>query len=447
MIAVPRDSVVRIGGRVEMPAVTYPWWLLYGVDPTYSMYDLQDMPGRRRGGLPREMLLGDDRLRPSSATVHLNVDGTDVDANVPVVYRFADPASGERRHPMVGVPRITTVFESAVEYIRANMPVDRGVRVELSSAWSKPDTVNVQLALPKGLKPDSAYRRVILPPFGKTSVFFRVRGNVPQDVYKVIARLTDRAGAYQQGFIDVLYDHINPVRYYQPPEVNLSAVSLKVPVGLQVAYLRGVGDNVQPMLEQLGLNVKSIAAEALATLDPKAFTALVIGPRAFESNDAVAASSPFIQDFARRGGTVVVQYQQIANQPGVLPFPVTLSRPADRVTDEKAKVTFLSPNHRLMSGPNRISQDDFANWVQERALYMPRTFDRAWRPLFEMHDPGEQPNEGAVLVVPVGRGVYIYTTLSFFRQLPAGNPGAARLFVNLLSSSVTEKTGSRGSGR
>jgi hypothetical protein len=430
-----------------MPAVTYPWWLLYGVDRQYSIYDLQDVPGARRGSLPKEMLLGDDRLRPSVVTVRLNIDGTDVDAIAPVVHRYADAASGERRHPMVGVPRVTAVFPSAVEYIRADMPVDRGVRVELTSAWSKPDTVNVQLGVPKGLRPDSAIRRVILPPFGKTSVSFRVRGNVPQDVYKVTARVNDRAGAYSQGFIDVLYDHIDPVRYYQPPEVNLSAVSLKVPAGLQVAYLRGVGDNVQPMLEQLGVKVKNITAEALPALDPKAFTTLVIGPRAFESNEALLASSPFVRDYARRGGTVVIQYQQVANQAGVLPFPVTLARPADRVTDERAKVTFLSPNHRLLRMPNRITQDDFANWGQERALYMPRSFDPAWKALFEMHDPGEAPNQGAVLVAPVDKGVYVYTTMSFFRQLPGGNPGAARLFVNLLSGQLTEKAGSRGSGR
>jgi LmbE family N-acetylglucosaminyl deacetylase len=433
LVDVMRDSVLRLGGRVEMPSVTYPWWLMYGVDRQYPMYDLQDVPGARRGGLPREMLIGDDRVFPSAVTARLNIDGTEVDVIAPVVYRFADPASGERRYPMVGVPRITTVFQSAVEYIRANMPVDRGIRVELTSAWSKPDTVNVQLALPRGLRPDTGIRRVILPPFGKTSVFFRVRGSVPQNVYKLVARVTDRAGAYQQGFIDILYDHINPVRYYEPPEVNLSAVNLKVPAGLEVAYLRGVGDNVQVMLEQLGVKVKSITADALPTLDPRAFTTLVIGPRAFESNDAVAASSAFIQDYARRGGTVVVQYQQVANQPGVLPFPVTLTRPADRVTDENAKVTFLSPNHRILTQPNRITQDDFADWGQERALYMPHTFDPAWKALFEMHDPGEGPNQGALLVAPLGKGTFIYTTLSFFRQLPGGNPGAARLFVNLLS--------------
>jgi hypothetical protein len=337
---------------------------------------------------------------------------------------------------MVGVPRITTVFQSAVEYIRANVPVDRGVRVEVTSAWSKPDTLNVQLGLPPGLRADSTTLRVVLPPYGKTSVFFRIRGTVKQDAYKVFARAVNRSGVYQQGFIDVLYDHIDPVRYYQPPEIYLSAVDVKIPANLQVAYLRGVGDNVQRMLEQLDVKVKSIVPEALPTLDPAAYTTLVIGPRAFEANDALIAAGPFIREFTRRGGTVVTQYQQTANQPGVLPFPVSLSRPADRVTDEKAEVTFVTPNHRVVTLPNRITAEDFANWGQERGLYMPRTFDDRYKAMFEMHDPGEPANYGAVLVAPLGKGTFVYSTLSFFRQLPGGNPGAARLFVNLLSAGL-----------
>ncbi|HET9425962.1 MAG TPA: PIG-L family deacetylase [Gemmatimonadaceae bacterium] len=436
-ITVMPDSVLRLGGRVQMPAVTYPWWMVYGVHDEYAVYDLQDDSTGRRRTLPRELVLGDDRVQNAVAQVNLRIGEADVVAVAPVVYRFADPARGERRHPMVGVPRITTVFQSAVEYVRANRPLDRGFRVEVTSAWSKPDTVDVQLGLPPGLRADSAARRVILPPFGKASVFFRVRGTVKEDAYKIFARAVNRSGFYQQGFIDVLYDHINPVRYYQPPEIYLSAVALNVPANLQVAYLRGVGDNVQQKLEQLDVPVKSIAVEALPALDPRAYSTLVIGPRAFEANEGLGAASALIQDYARRGGTVVVQYQQTANRPGVLPFPVTFATPSvDRVTDENATVTFLDPGHRVVRAPNRITGEDFLKWGQERALYMPRAFDPRWQPIFEMHDPGEPPNRGAVLVAPLGKGTFVYTSLSFFRQLPGGHPGAARLFVNLLSAGL-----------
>lgn len=430
------DSTLRLAGRLDVPAVTYPWWMKYGTDRDHAVYDLQDGPGWKRGRLPAEMLAGEDRLRFAGADVALQVNGAFFKVSSPIVYRFADPARGERRHPLVGVPRITSVFQSTVEYVRANRPVDRGIRVEVTSALSTPDTVNVQLGLPRGLRADSIYRRLILAPFGKASVFFRIEGRVPQEAYKVVARVTDRRGFYQQGIIDLEYEHIPPVRYYQPPEMYLSAVNVTIPPGLKVAYVRGVGDNVQPMLEQLGVSVKTLSPDALPMLDTAAYTTLVIGPRAYEAIPAVSANAAAIQNFARRGGTVVVQYAQNPAKPGVLPFPVALASPADRVTDETAPVTILDPTHRLLTTPNRITAADFEEWGQERALYMPRSFDAAWKSLLEMHDAGEPANRGALLVAPVGKGTFIYTTLSFFRQLPGGNPGAARLFVNLLSAGL-----------
>jgi hypothetical protein len=132
---------------------------------------------------------------------------------------------------------------------------------------------------------------------------------------------------------------------------------------------------------------------------------------------------------------MLVQYGQYEMMnPGIMPFPVTINRQQDRVTEEDAPVRILDAQSPLLSTPNRISQADFEGWVQERALYMPRTFADAYKPLLSMNDPGEDPNSAAILVAPYGSGTYIYTTLSFFRQLPAGVPGATRLFVNLLAA-------------
>jgi hypothetical protein len=132
---------------------------------------------------------------------------------------------------------------------------------------------------------------------------------------------------------------------------------------------------------------------------------------------------------------MVVQYGQYEMQaPGIMPFQVTLQRPQDRVTEEDAPVRVLDPGAPILSTPNRITQADFTGWVQERALYMPRTFADVYKPVLSMNDPGEPPNSGGILVAPYGSGTYVYTTLSFFRQLPAGVPGATRLFVNLLAA-------------
>jgi len=151
-----------------------------------------------------------------------------------------------------------------------------------------------------------------------------------------------------------------------------------------------------------------------------------------------------VLDFARKGGTVVVQYGQAEmTRPGVMPYPVTLSQPAGRVTDETAPVRMLDPKSTLLTTPNGIGTSDFEQWVQERGLYMPSTFDSHYRTVLSMNDKNEPPNDAGILVTTVGKGTYVYAPLAFFRQLPAGNPGAARLFVNLLSADQKAVTGTK----
>jgi len=182
-----------------------------------------------------------------------------------------------------------------------------------------------------------------------------------------------------------------------------------------------------------------IPARDLARAAISDYTTIVVGPRAYEASPDLVAANARLLDFARRGGTIVAQYGQYEmTQPGIMPYPITIARPHDRVTHEDAPVTILDARARELTSPNRIGAGDFAAWVQERALYMPRTFDQRYRALLAMNDPNEAENRGAILVAPMGEGVYIYTTLVFFRQLPAGVPGAARLFVNLLSAGIRD---------
>jgi hypothetical protein len=205
-----------------------------------------------------------------------------------------------------------------------------------------------------------------------------------------------------------------------------------------VAYIRGVGDNVAPMLSQLGLDVTIIPPEELGKVDLHHFGSIVVGPRAFAASRALAQHAVLLQDFARNGGTVVLQYgQQEIQAPGILPYPVTLQRTAERVTVEETPVTVLAPDAGVLNSPNRITRNDFDGWVQERSTYMPTTADPHYQRVLEMHDPGEAPNQNSLLVAPVGKGAYVYVTLALFRQLPAGVPGPARLFLNLIGADGT----------
>jgi hypothetical protein len=202
-----------------------------------------------------------------------------------------------------------------------------------------------------------------------------------------------------------------------------------------VAYIQGVGDNVAPMLRELGVPLTVLDPARLATVDLSPFTTVVVGTRAYEAHPELAAANARLLDWVRRGGTMVVQYGQYEmSRPGTMPYPIALSRPAARVTEENAPVRVLKPDSPLLNWPNKITAADWSGWVQERSLYMPSTFDSHYTPIVSMNDPGEPANDGAILVTPLGSGTYVYTTLSLFRQLPAGNPGGARLFVNMLGA-------------
>lgn len=417
--AVLRDTLTYHAGN----APTMSWWLRH---PRRGDTFVQPMA---------DMIVGDDRHQDSGAEVVLQVAGVSVPVRTgPIAYRYADPARGEVRRPIATVPEISVLLEHEIEYARAGVPFDRTFVVSLHSAATAQREVEVTLQLPAGLHADTAVRRVTVVPFGGAQVYFRVRGRVAAGRDSITAHAAVGEQQFSLGFVPIEYEHIRPLRYYRPSTVTVEAVNATF-ANLKVGYVRGVGDNVMPMLEELGLSVTELDPARLPQTNLASFSTIVLGTRAYEASPALVANNPLLMRFVRDGGTIVTQYGQFEYaRPGILPYAIALSRPADRVTDETAPVRVLDPSSPLLAAPNKIVESDFSNWVQERALYMPHTFDKQYRPLFSMNDPDEPPNDGAVLVAPVGKGTYVYTTLSFFRQLPAGNPGAARLFINLLSA-------------
>ncbi len=423
---VARDSAARVTLSVLAQAASTPWWLSVG--KRGDMFALPAMP------LP--MAEGEDRVADSYARVALRIAGVPVTVDVgPIVYRFADPARGEQRRPLAAVPPISVTLDGEVQYARAGVALDRQYDVHVTSATTSPRSVTVTLTLPAGLRADSVVRRAALDSFGTATLTFRVRGMLPVGRHTLSAMATSGGQEFAIGYLPIMYGHIRPLRYYRQAAALIESVDAALPRNVRIAYVRGVGDNVAPMLMQLGMYVKMITPDELERTDLKEFGAVVVGPRAFAANRALVAQAPRLQEFARAGGTVVVQYGQAEMQtPGILPYPLTLARTAERVTDETAPVRVISPQDPVMASPNRIGEGDFARWVQERAVYMPSSFDPHYRALLEMHDPGEPENRGAVLVAPLGKGAYVYTTLALFRQLPAGVPGAARIFLNLLAA-------------
>lgn len=421
-VVLPGDSLVRDGAFTPARRAE-PWWL---ASPRRgAMFDIGT--GARTPEGWREQGIG-------GALVRVEVGGASTLLDASVVRRYADPVKGELQPPAAAVPAISVTLDDAIQYAPARTPLDRIVRVSLRSADTASRQATVRLALPQGLAADTLARTVTLAGHdARATLDFRVRGQLPPGRHELRASVESGGVTFADGYVEIAYDHIRPQRLYRAAATTIQAVELSVPRGLRVAYVPGVGDNVAPTLAQLGVDATVIPADQVAGADLSGYQAVVLGPRVYEANPALAAANARLLDWTRAGGTLVVQYQQDIARPGRAPFPLTLAPRAERVTEEDAAVTLLSPAHPLLAGPNRIAASDFAGWVQERALYMPSSFDAAYVPLLAMADEGMAPNRGALLVAPLGKGQYVLTTLAFFRQLPAGNPGAARLFVNLLA--------------
>lgn len=428
--AVPPGSADSLALELNVQAPSTPWWLAR--PPQGDMFRVRS--GRSGFTVDEPLVIGEDRVTYSTAAVRLRVASVPVTAEIsPIVYRYADRARGEQRRPVAGVPGIAVLLESEIEYARANAPLDREIRVHLESALRSDNDVTVALQLPAGLTGDSASRGLPLRSFGSADVFFHVRGELAPGPHTLSAVAQANGQSYDVGYVPIEYEHIRSQRLYRRATVLLQAVDTKLPRGLRVGYIAGVGDNVAPMLEQLGISTTMIDPASLSRADLSQFTTIVIGPRAYAASPALVANNGRLLAFVYRGGTMVVQYgQDEIGRPGITPFPITPGRSTDRVTEEHTPVRFTDPRSPVLRLPNRIGEQDFDGWVQERATYMPRTFDSRYRTMLSMNDTGESPLESGILVAPYGDGTYVYTTLAFFRQLPAGHPGAARLFVNLL---------------
>ena len=438
------DSSFADSAALVVEGVTQPWWLA----------------SPRSGAMFTPRVLGapeSGRRTEVTATVEVRIGDAVIPVEAPVVFRYADPIRGEIQRPVGVAPAITVALDDAVAYAPANTPLQRTIRIAVRSHATEAREVTVRVQLPAGLVADSTERRVSFPAVPRPDVAtgpgaafgigggappqtvrwvsFQLSGRLPAGRHAVGVVASSNGARFTSGYATVDYDHVRPQRLYREATLAVEAVDAVIPRGLTIAYIPGVGDNVAPMLEQLGVPVTVLDPAALPRTDLSRFGAVVVGTRAYEASDALVANNARLLDYARDGGTLVVQYGQYEmTRPGMMPYPITLGRPADRVTVEGAPVTILDAASPLLVSPNRITARDFDGWVQDRSLYMPRTFDPAYAPVLEMHDPGEPPNRGALLVARYGRGMYVYTSLAFFRQLPNGVPGAARLFLNLLSA-------------
>lgn len=384
---------------------------------------------------------------PLQATAIVDVLGTSAGLTIPATRRVVDPRQGELRRAVHVAPAyalrpdpVTAVITLASLATGAKRSVDVGVEVLSNGATGD---VVVKPQLPPGWHATPDQQALHFSTAGEISAArFAIEPprTVTEGRYDVRFVATDGSGrVYDQTQRAVDYPHITNRVLYEPALLHVSVLDVKLARGMRVGYIVGMDAAVPQVLEQLGLTVDRLDAAKLAGGELGKYDAIVIGSRAYEVRPDLVAHNARLLDYARKGGNLVTLYQQYEFiRGGFAPFALTLASPHDRITDENAKVRLLDTAAAALTRPNRIADRDFAGWVQERSLYMPHTWAPEYKPLLEMADPGEAPQQGAIITAPLGAGHYTYTGIAFFREIPAGVPGALRLFVNLLSLGVKD---------
>lgn len=353
-----------------------------------------------------------------------------IEKRLPVVYKYTDQVRGEIYQPLVIAPPVTATSGDRSFVFNGNEPK----KISLMLRAFKDNASGVlEPKVPSGWKVVPAKMDFAITRKGEEQrADFTVTpaGGISEGIFSLNVVVDGKN--YHQGLHVINYEHIPVQTLFPLTQAKVSRIDLKF-AGKRIGYIAGAGDMVAESMKQVGYNVENLSVNQLINGDLSVYDAIVTGVRLYNVNEQMRIIQPRLMKYVEEGGTLLVQYN--VNSPlridNLGPFPFGLSR--DRVTEEDAKVILLSPDHPALNYPNKITNKDFEGWVQERGLYFVANMDEKYTPLLSMNDSGESAKNGSLIVADYGKGRYVYTGISFFRQLPAGVPGAYRLFVNLLS--------------
>jgi LmbE family N-acetylglucosaminyl deacetylase len=376
---------------------------------------------------------------PPPLSAHVNYTDGDSQGFVTalVTVPFKDTAGRAKSRALAVAPEFSVSVEPSSQIIPVGRDGASPIVADVKSQVATPAGGSLRVKTPQGwrVQPGSEKVELAAANESKKSVFqcFAAGDNEGQN--EATASLDAGSKSYAESFSVVTRDDLDTFYYYQPAVQRISLVKVKVPAGLKVGYIMGAGDTIPEVLRQLGIDVTVLPAENLSHEDLSKFGTIVLGIRAYDTQKEVAANNQRLLDFVAAGGTLLVQYNTSVgdfNQGKFTPYPAQLSRA--RVSVEEAPVDVLAPAERVLHYPNEITRRDFDGWVQERGLYFLSSWDSKFTPLLSTQDPGESPQKGGLVIARYQKGTYIYTGYAFFRQLPAGVPGAVRLYVNLLAA-------------
>jgi LmbE family N-acetylglucosaminyl deacetylase len=411
-VAIPADA-----------ATTAPYWL--NKSATTGMYFVPTLTLR---GLP-------ETPRFASVLWSLKVNGIPIEYKTDVAWKTGEPAVGEVWRPFEILPAVFVEFTEP-SYLFTSNEREVTVRVKAGKDHLKGKVTLLAKGKNWGTKDHTGFEKAF--EFGKKgeenlyTFLVQAPNNSAESVLS--ASVTVDGKLYNSKLVSIKYDHIPQQSVLLPASAKAARFNLEVK-SKNIGYVMGAGDEVPAALKQMGCNVTMLNTQELTPDNLQKYDAIVLGIRAYNTKDELAFQQQPLLDYVKSGGTVVVQYntntELVLSDSKLAPYPLKLSR--TRVTDETAEVRFLLPEHAVLNTPNKLGKDDFDGWVQERGLYFPSEWDAAFEAPLSMNDSGESPANGSLLVAKYGAGHYVYTGISFFRELPAGVPGAYRLFANILS--------------
>jgi LmbE family N-acetylglucosaminyl deacetylase len=404
--------------------ITQPYWLQNKMEEGY--FNVTD-----------QLLIGQADVTPAySVTYNLTINGEKISFSKPVKYKFTDQVKGEVYQPVFVIPSINIVTtpnillfhkgendnKEVLVQVNANKPISGRADVHARSAsydLAKNDSLfslgrNASQLYSFPLNNEKMYRREADNLYG----YFHSVNN-KEDVTGYLAMRS------------INYDHIPSIRYFYAENVKILNLDLKI-YNKRIGYIIGAGDKVPEALEEMGYDVVLLTEKELARNNLQQYDAIISGVRAFNTNGWMNKYYDKLMKYVENGGNYIVQYSQANNIRGKMgPYNFVVS--GKRITDENAKITFLKPDHPVLNFPNKITQDDFKDWIQERSIYHADRLDSNFQTIFRMNDPGEAPDDGALVIAKYGKGYFTYTGLVFFRELPAGVPGAYRLLANIIA--------------
>ncbi len=395
-----------------------PYWLT--AEGTLGTYTVEDAE-----------LIGIPENDPAlTVEFQLNFNGIKLNYSRPVIYKWNDPVNGESYRPFVVTPPVLMTFDQPSHIFTGSEEKEILIKVK---------------AIRKGFEGKMFFEEADGWDVSPSIISLEFTDKGEEKSYSLKVRPTDSAAPtdlvttvisegkdYDQALNEIVYDHI-PAQVYLP-ESNTKLVYIDIKRhGERIAYIPGAGDAIPEALRNIGYQVDELIEDEVTLENLKQYDAVITGIRLLNVDDRIDYYMPELLRYTEEGGTLVLQYntRHRLKTEKFAPYPLTLSR--DRVTEEDAKVTFLMPDHQVLNFPNDITQDDFEGWVQERGLYFPSEWASDYDAILRWNDVGEDAKDGSLLVAEYGKGHYVYTGISFFRELPAGVPGAYRLLTNLLS--------------